>query len=79
MKVQIEISEQALSIAILSMVAMVKSGADRYVLEKAVERCKNEITEIDIEKHDEDGILQVALALFAITRQGELMQEGGEK
>lgn len=71
MKVQIEIKEEALSIAVLSIGTMAKSDTDSHLLEQAVERCKNEVTEIDIEKHDEDMSLQIALALLAITQQGE--------
>ena len=75
MKVQIEIKEEALSIAILSIGTMAKSETDSGLLEQAVERCKNEVTEIDIEKHDEDMSLQIALALFAITQQGENIEK----
>ncbi|MBR6905202.1 MAG: hypothetical protein IKN32_10170 [Bacteroidales bacterium] len=71
MKVQIEIKEEALSIAVLSIGTMAKSDTDSHLLEQAVERCKNEVTEIDIEKHDEDMSFQIALALIAITQQGE--------
>ena len=75
MKVQIEIKEEALSIAVLSIGTMAKSDTDSHLLEQAVERCKNEVTEIDIEKHDEDMSLQIALALFAIIQQGENIEK----
>lgn len=69
MKVQIEINEKAVSIAILSLGTMAKSENDSRLFEQAVERCKNEVTEIDIEKHDENMSLQMALAIFAIIQQ----------
>lgn len=79
MKVQIEISDMALSLAILAMKGAANSDSDRQMLEQAVERCKNEVTEIDIEKADEDRALSVAFALAAIARQCELIEGGGEK
>lgn len=79
MKVQIEISDMALSLAILSLKGAANSDSDCQMLEQAVERCKNEVTEIDIAKIDKEGAIQVAFALAAIVMQGELIEGGGEK
>lgn len=79
MKVQIEISDTALSLAILSLKGAVITDSDRQMLEQAVERCKNEVTEIDIAKIDEEGAIQVSFALAAIVMQAELIEGGGKK
>ncbi len=68
MKVQIEIKEEIVSSVILALGMVAKSKTEIDLIEQAVERCKNEVIEIDNFKYDPDNSIQCLMVTSAIAQ-----------
>lgn len=80
MKVQIEIPKKAINVAKIQLTMSAKDEESLDMIDKAIERCNNNVTEIDLEEYDDDMIIRVSLALAAIAQRGiEIEEEGGKQ
>lgn len=80
MKVQIEIPKEAINVAKIQLTMSAKDEESLDMIDKAIERCNNNVTEIDLEEYDDDMIIRVSLALAAIAQRGiEIEEEGGKQ
>lgn len=70
MKVQIEIPQKAINLAKLQLTFSSNDADAPEMIDKAVERCNNEVTEIDLEEYDEDMLFRTCIALAAIAKRG---------
>lgn len=70
MKVQIEIPQKAINLAKLQLTLSSNDADAPEMIDKVVERCNNEVTEIDLEEYDEDMLIRACIALAAIAKRG---------
>ena len=70
MKVQIEIPQKAVNMAKLSLTFSSNDPDELGMIDKAIERCNNEVTEIDLEEYDKDMMIRACIALAAIAKRG---------
>lgn len=76
MKVQIEIPAKAVNIAKLQLTMNANDEDSLCMIDKAIERCNNDVTVVDLEELDDMMALRAALALAAISQRGnEIEQE----
>ena len=70
MKVQIEIPQKALNLAVAQIMMMAKDEDSTNMVNQAFERCNNEVTELNIDDLDEDMSIRTILAYAAIVQRG---------
>ena len=78
MKVQIEIPKKAVNLAIAQISQSASNDDDLNILEQAVSRCNDEVTEIDISEEDDNMLIQIVLAMKAIAKRGEEIEKEQE-
>ena len=75
MKVQIEIPQKVINIAIAQLSMNAKDENDLQMIDQAVDRCNKEVTNIDLDELDEEMTLRAALAFAAIAQQGNKIEQ----
>lgn len=79
MKVQIEIPAKAVNIAKLQLTMDANDENSLCMIDKAIERCNNDVTVVDLEELDDTMALRVALALVAISQRGNEIEQEEEQ
>ena len=79
MKVQIEIPAKAVNIAKLQLTMDANDENSLCMIDKAIERCNNDVTVVDLEELDDSMALRVALALVAISQRGNEIEQEEEQ
>lgn len=80
MKVQIEIPKKMVNLAIAQISLCAKDENDMKEIDRAVDRCEKEVTNLDLDKLDDNMEIRTLLAFIAITQQGErIRQEEGKE
>lgn len=76
MKVQIEIPQKALNLAVAQISMMAKDEDSTNMINQAVEHCNNEVTDLNIDEYDEDMSIRTILAWVAIVQRGNEIEKG---
>lgn len=76
MKVQIEIPQKALNLAVAQISMMAKDEDSTNMINQAVERCNSEVTDLNIDDYDEDMSIRTILAWVAIVQRGNEIEKG---
>lgn len=78
MKVQIEIPQKALNLAVAQIMMMAKDEDSTNMINQAFERCNSEVTELNIDDLDEDMSIRTILAYAAIVQRGNEIESEEE-
>lgn len=76
MKVQIEIPQKALNLAVAQISMMAKDEDSTNMINQAVERCNSEVTDLNIDDYDEEMSIRTLLAWAAIVQRGNEIEKG---
>ena len=76
MKVQIEIPQKALNLAVAQISMMAKDEDSTNMINQAVERCNSEVTDLNINDYDEEMSIRTLLAWAAIAQRGNEIEKG---
>ena len=76
MKVQIEIPQKALNLAVAQISMMAKDVDSSNMINQAVELCNSEVTDLNIDEYDEDMSIRTILAWVAIVQRGNEIEKG---
>lgn len=75
MKVQIEIPQKALNLAVAQISMMAKDEDSTNMINQAVERCNSEVTDLNIDDYDEDMSIRTILAWVALAQRGSEIEK----
>lgn len=75
MKVQIEIPQKALNLAVAQISVMAKDEDSTNMINQAVERCNSEVTDLNIDDYDEDMSIRTILAWVALAQRGSEIEK----
>jgi hypothetical protein len=75
MKVQIEIPQKALNLAVAQIMMMAKDEDSTNMVNQAFERCNNEVTDLNIDEYDEDMSIRTILAWVALVQRGSEIEK----
>lgn len=82
MKVQIEISKKAAMMATTILFQAAETGEDQELLNKAIARCKEEVTEVsfeDAELGEAEDLVACAFFMAAVAKRGKEIEEEGKE
>ncbi len=75
MKVQSEIPQKALNLAVAQIMMMAKDEDSTNMVNQAFERCNNEVTDLNIDEYDEDMSIRTILAWVALVQRGSEIEK----
>ena len=75
MKVQIEIPQKALNLAVAQISMMAKDEDSTNMINQAVEHYNNEVTDLNIDEYDEDMSIRTILAWVALVQRGSEIEK----